>query len=438
MHRLRQLTFGKYGHMLNRRQSISPDGEWVVYDTRNEDAHIARTHAIEMVKMETGDITPLYRTRNQTVHGPGVGAVAFHPSDHKIIFIHGLESCSASNPYSAARRFGAIVDVAAPWEYLHAESRVVLPDAVTAMPSYGMLAGGTHAHSWSTDGWISFTYNDAYLEGRARIDNNVRDLRTVGFMVPGMELACDTPETEQENFIGDYAAFIAVEVKAEVRRGSDDVEQAVEECWIGTNGYTDAAGNDHQHAIAFQGAVRDEQGNLHHEIFVCDLPNLKELSEMGGVQPARRREGILASVPGCSQRRLTHTLQRKYPGVQGPRNWLVSSPDGEHVYFPMRDDAGIVQLHRLATKGGALEQISSLSHSIEGQISLNAHGTGCAFLSDQRVCLVNLGTGEHAWLTGTTEHKLFGAVQFIQDDRWVLNAYVGNQPDHYAQIFVCE
>lgn len=438
MHRLRQLTFGNYGHMLNRRQSISPDGKWVVYDTRNEDSHIARTHAIEMVKMDTGDIAPLYRTRNPTAYGPGVGAAAFHPSAQKIIFIHGLESCSATNPYSSARRFGAIVDVAAPWEYCHAESRIVLQDAATDMPGYGILSGGTHAHSWSTDGWISFTYNDAYLEGRARIDNKVRDLRTVGFMLQGIGLAGDTLKTGQENFIGTYAAFLAVEVKANARHGSDDVEQSVEECWIGTDGYTDATGKDHEHAIAFQGAVRDEQGNLHHEIFICDLPNLVELRKIGGVEPARRREGILASVPGCSQRRLTHTLHRKYPGIQGPRNWLVSSPDGEHVYFPMRDDADIVQLHRVATKGGALEQVSSLPHSIEGQISMNAHGTACAFLSDQRVCLVNLETGEHAWLTGTTEQKLFGAVQFVEEDRWVLNAYVGNPPDHFAQIFVCE
>jgi hypothetical protein len=49
------------------------------------------------------------------------------------------------------------------------------------------------------------------------------------------------------------------------------------------------------------------------------------------------------SPKGCTQRRLTFTAQRKFPGIQGPRHWLRSSPDGSRIAFLMKDDAGVVQ-----------------------------------------------------------------------------------------------
>ena len=91
MLRFRQLTFGKYGHTLNRRQSISPDGKWIVYDTRNEDSHIDRTHAIEMVSHDSGEISRLYETNQHTNEGPGVGSAAFHTNLNQHVFIPGLE-----------------------------------------------------------------------------------------------------------------------------------------------------------------------------------------------------------------------------------------------------------------------------------------------------------------------------------------------------------
>lgn len=51
----KQLTSDAKGHFLNNLQCFSPDGKWLVYDTRNDDAHIARTGSIEMVNVETGE-----------------------------------------------------------------------------------------------------------------------------------------------------------------------------------------------------------------------------------------------------------------------------------------------------------------------------------------------------------------------------------------------
>ena len=42
-----QLTNGGYGHFLNSTQVFSPDDEWIVYDTRNDDGGIGVTGSIE-------------------------------------------------------------------------------------------------------------------------------------------------------------------------------------------------------------------------------------------------------------------------------------------------------------------------------------------------------------------------------------------------------
>jgi len=435
MARERQLTFGKYGHMLNRRQAISPDGQWAIYDTRNDDSHIARTDGIEMVHLDSGEILSIYRTQIQSPYGPGVGAAAFHPIENQVVFIHGLDSCSIQKPYSAARRFGALVHVAIPGEYLHAEARTGLNTDGSRLRARGVLSGGTHAHSWNHDGWLSFTYNDAWLERTARTDNRVRDLRTVGFMRPGR-----TPVegNDGESFSGSMQSFLAASVCDNARLGSDDIEQAVEECWIGRNGYLDKNGVRKAKALAYQGAVRNDLAELIHEVFVCDISidgkQNFETNSSTEVTPSQ----LLEAASGCHQRRLTHTTSRKFPGVQGVRNWLVSSPDGKHLYAPMRDDNGIVQIHRIETLSGHIDQITQWEHSVEGQILLNSAGTVCSCICDQRVCLTHVTTGKSIWLTNRTEHPLIGAVHFVGEHRIAYNRMVGGTTEGYAQVFVCE
>ena len=134
--RERQITFDNYGHTLNHRQVLSPDGQWVAYDSRNEDSHIAQTDTVEMVHIDSGEIVRLYQTPTQSLFGPGVGAVAFHPHERRVVFLHGLENNSIDCKYSAARRFGALVDVHQPNTYLHAEARS-LPDEQAVQSFYG-------------------------------------------------------------------------------------------------------------------------------------------------------------------------------------------------------------------------------------------------------------------------------------------------------------
>src|SRR5690606_39209202 len=150
------------------------------YDTRNDDTQIGRTGSIEMVNTETGEVEVLYQTTNQTDAGPGVGAATFSPTQDRVLFIHGIRNADASRPYGMTRRTGVAVDVAHPGKPIFMDARDITPPFTE-----GALRGGTHAHSWSGDGkWISFTYNDYLMEQLAKTDTTVRDLRTVGIMVP--------------------------------------------------------------------------------------------------------------------------------------------------------------------------------------------------------------------------------------------------------------
>ena len=430
MFRLEQLTFGDYGHTLNRRQVLSHDGQWAVYDTRNDDTHIARTNAIEMVHIESNEIVRLYQTGSSSLFGPGVGAAAFHPTQPTAIFIHGVPGCSESNPYSAARRFGALVDVDSLGKIRAAESRCDCPAYGLDRSAIGVLHGGTHAHSWNARGWISFTYNDAWLERNAKEPSKLRDQRTVGFMLPklaGSRHSLSHENANGECFDGQYDAFLAASLCQVARPDSDDIEQAVEECWLG-----------HQSAIAFLGSVRDHHGELRQEIFVTDLPDTNAIQEKVGTRYELNAESRLAMAEGCKQRRLTHTLARKHAGIQGPRSWLVASPDGNWIYTLMKDDLGIVQMVRIPTSTGEPEQVTELEHSIEGQLSLGPGGKECAFLCDQRVCLVSVDSGKHEWLTDRSEWTLVGAVHFAGQNRWLCNAYVGPKDHRYLQIFCIE
>ena len=388
-----------------------------------------------MVHLESGEIVSLYRTQTQSENGPGVGAAAFHPSENRAVFIHGLESCSAENPYSFARRFGAILNVECPGIIHHADARVVHGVDGSRRSAIGVLSGGTHAHSWNDRGWLSFTYNDAWLERTARVDNRVRDARTVGFMFPGN---APVEVNNGESFGGSMKAFLAARLCEKAQPGSDEIEQAVEECWIGRNGYIDNSGVHHANAIAFQGAVRNELGELIHEVLICDL-SIEELAKLEmetwiDVGPGE----LLLPVAGCRQRRLTHTASRRFPGIQGARNWLVSSPDGTCLYAPMRDERGIVQIHRIEIASGRIDQLTQSEQSIEGQISLNPAGTHCSAICDQRICLTDVRSGKSIWQTDHNGHRLIGAVHFSGENRMVYNRMVGDSSQGYVQVFTCE
>ncbi len=329
-----QLTVENKGHNLHNTQVFSPDDRWIVYDTRNDETRIDQNCCIQMVNINTREIRLLYTTAHQSVYGPGVGAATFNPIEQKVLFIHGLLNCDSSRPYGIDRRTGVAIETAQPGLPVFMDARDVVPPFTP-----GALRGGTHAHTWSADGkWVSFTYNDAVMAELGKKDKKVKDLRMVGVMAPYGPLEVKKAP-DGENNDGKMFTVVVTRITENPAPGSDEIEKAYEDGWIGTNGYVRLDGTRQKRAIAFLGDTRDSANNLLTEVFITDVPD-----DITKAVPDNPVEGTEKSRPmppaGTKQRRLTFTADRQYPGVQGPRHWMRSKPDGSLIFFMMMD-AGI-------------------------------------------------------------------------------------------------
>lgn len=424
------LTKGNHGHTLNSAQVFSPDDQWILYDTRNEDAHIQYTSAIEKVNVETGEVVRIYEVENQTNFGPGVGAVACHPYLYKIIFIHGLLNCNEQMPYGFTRRFGAIVNMSHP-SFVHAEGRTIQEPLIA-----GTLRGGTHAHTWSGDGeWISFTYNDNLMEVLEKSTAGaVKDLRTIGVMAPLQKVKVSLENLER--FSGEYFAVVAATVTEKPRPNSDEIERAFDECWIGKDGYIKSDGVRQKRAIAFQGNVRGADNSVVTEVFVADIPD-----DITNARKDKPLEGTLKTRPnvpkGLVQRRITFTTSRKYGGIQGPRFRLRSSPDGTHIYFLMKDDKGIVQVFSVPTVGGVVHQITHFEHSIQSQFNVSPDGELLSVVADNSIWLVEIGNGKMIRITkkSNDDEAPVGGVLWSHSGKILaFNRYVNADSNRYLQI----
>jgi len=427
-----QLTNGKYGHTLNATQVFSPDDQWIVYDTRNVDTGIISTSTVERVQVETGKVDTVYTTENQTNFGPGVGAVAYHPHQDKVIFIHGLLNCNEQQPYGFARRFGAIADFNES-SIRHAEARTINEPLVA-----GALRGGTHAHTWSGDGeWISFTYNDYRMETLEKSTQGaVKDLRTIGVMAHVKKVI--VANEDAENFSGEYFTVVSATVTENPAPGSDEIERAFDECWIGNDGYIKSDGTHQKRAIAFQGNIRDAAGSLITEVFISDVPD-----DITQTESAKPLEGTLTTRPnvpkGLMQRRITYTADRKHPGLQGLRFRLRTSPDGKEVYFIMKDDQGIVQVFSVPTVGGLIKQITFLDSSIQAQFNVSPDGKQMSVIADNSIWHIEIAGGKATRLTERSNDEtapIGGAVWSHDGKTLAYNRYVEEGGDRFLQIMI--
>jgi hypothetical protein len=426
-----QLTKGSYGHMLYASRVFSPDDNWVVYDIRNDQTHIARTCCLEKVNIHTGEVVKLYSAPNQTQDGPGVGAPTWHPTKNQIIFIHGLMNCDQEKPYGFTRRFGALLDEDKGATIIAADARSIEPPFVA-----GALRGGTHAHSWSGDGeWISFTYNDFILEKLEKETNGrVKDLRTIGVMSPARPVT--VPKEDAENFSGQYFSVVAATVTESPVPGSDEIEKAFDECWVGDNGYLKPDGTRQKRAIAFQGVVRTEKNIPVTEVFIADIP--EDVTVPSG-EPLEGTTATRPAVPkGLIQRRITFTEDRKYPGIQGPRFWLRTSPDGSVVYFLMKDDNEVVQIYSVSVHGGDIRQVTSLGSSVQGQFNVSPDGKSIAVIADNSIWICDIEKGTSQRLTTPTEGIISPVVWNNAGDRVVYNQYVQEGSSSWLQIFTAK
>jgi WD40 repeat protein len=426
-----QLTRDNSGHTIHNTQCFSPDDQWIVFDSRNYDTLINSTGNISMVNTQTGEIRELYHTKHQTLYGPGVGAATFSPVDNRVIFIHGIRNADKSNPYGITRRTGVAVDIAKPFHSIFMDARDITPPFTP-----GALRGGTHAHNWSGDGkWISFTYNDFIISELEKKDSLAKDLRTVGVMVPGHPVHVPYDASEENNS-GEMFSVVVAKVTETPKPGSDEIDKAFDEGWIGVKGYQKSDGRWQRRAIAFQGEVVNTDGTKKIEVFVTDLSE-----DLTKANPGQPLEGTLSSRPnipaGVSQRRIT----RLENGIQGSRHWLRSSPDGNIIAFLSKDDNGIIQVFGVSPNGGKITQLTFNSHSVQGPFNFSPDGKRLAYLADNSVLVTDIKTGKSKRLTPrySDEESVTGSVVWSNHGSMLaFNRYVKDDStgELFLQIFL--
>ncbi|MGO8697901.1 MAG: DUF3748 domain-containing protein [Limisphaerales bacterium] len=375
----RQITHTRDGHILTNTRVWSPDGRWIVYDVRSDEAGaVFDGKRIEAVDVETGAVKLLYESKR----GAACGIASWHPREMKIVFVLGPENPTPDWSYSVSHRQNVIVSFLQPGVAQNLDGCDLTPPFTP-----GALRGGSHLAVWdAAGGWLSFTYNDALVES---------DLRDVAVAVPAQPVRVS--RSGPRNHDGNLFCVLATRTTTKPKPGSDQISRACEESWIGANGYIRPDGTRQRRALAFQGTVVTANGGILSEVFVADLP--EDLTQPGDCPLAGTSQHRPCPPKGVTQRRLTFTTGRKFPGLQGPRHWLHSSPDGSRIAFLMKDDSGVVQLWTVSADGGAPAQLTHNPHDVASAFTWSPDGRGVAHVMDTSVCLTDAATGETTRLT---------------------------------------
>jgi hypothetical protein len=390
-----QVTQGPGGRILTNINVWSPDSRHLVYDTRSDrDGTTFDGDRIEIMDTETGEARTVYTSRN----GACCGVATFHPTENRVVFILGPEHPTDDWQYGPSHRQGVIVDMANPGVAVNLDARDLTPPFTP-----GALRGGSHVHVYSPDGqWVSFTYNDAVLSRftQATSANDI-DQRNIGvsvFTSPAPQINGGGRGMKSRSHPGTAFSVLVTRTEAEPLPGSDDIWRAFEEGWVGRVGYRKADGTHQKRALAFLGEVVSAEGEAITEVFLVDLPD--DVTVPGEDGPLEGTETRRPAPPrGTRQRRLTFTADRRYPGVQGPRHWVRSSPDGSQIAFLMRDDAGLAQLWTVSPNGGEPCQVTRDPWGVDSAFSWSPDGSEIACVADNSVFVISVAAGESRRLT---------------------------------------
>jgi hypothetical protein len=362
-------------HDLDNNDNFSPDGKWLVYDTRTGVGGIGGSPSVERVNIETGKTEVLFGIPDNHDYGPGAGAASYHPQDNMVIFIHGLPVCTEQNPYQQWRRTGVMVKDDQPNVPINMDSR-----DVTFPFTAGALRGGTHRHEFSRDGkWVGYTYNDAImkkLEDETGVKWNMRTIAVSNRQRPPII----KHEKDDETVTGIWYSAVVVRVVPDPKPGSDEISNAASDSWIGSSGYKKTDGT-LQVARAFIGKVNDKNGQPVDELFVVDIPD--SINVPGEYGPLEGTQTTFPMPPkGTVQRRLTYTANTKYPGCGGV---VRSSPDGSKICYLAKDSSGIQQLYLISPSGGDAKQITAHPSDVQSGARWNPDNKSIAYIWDNSI-----------------------------------------------------
>ncbi len=419
-------------HDLDNNDNFSPDGKWLVYDTRNEVTAIAGCSSIERVNIETGKTEVLYEIKDNHDYGPGVGAVSYNPVDNIVIFIHGVPACTPENPYQQWRRTGVMVSDNQPNVPLNMDAR-----DVTFPYTAGALRGGTHRHEWSRDGkWIGYTYNDAIMK-KLEDSTGIRwNLRTIAVSNHQHSVTVDNGSAG-ENINGSWFSAVVVRVVPDPAPGSDEISNAASDSWVGTSGYLKSDGK-MQVARAFLGKVLNSEENPVDDLFVVDIPD--SINVAGEYGPL---EGTGSSFPmppkGTIQRRLTFTSETRFPGCS---QVVRSSSDGKYISYCSRDLNGIQQLFIISPEGGEPIQITEHTSDVQSGARWSPDNKSIAYLWDNSIVICKMSGGSfekrYRRLTERTEEAPTNHV-WSNDGKTIAfnrSVYAADRKGKKKQIFI--
>jgi len=311
----RQISFSDKNHALDNNDNFSPDNRFLCYDTRGTvfNDNLGNCKSIEKIEIATGAETVLWQPESVTGEqaAPGVAAVSYHPTDDKVIFIHGplLEEVKARGYYAIVNRTG--VEVSADGKGV--VTKVDMRDVATDRPTTpGAQRGGTHRHEYTRNGnRIGFTYDDFI---------NTSYDRTIGYM--------ESSPKAPAGYTHYFAILVKPAQKGMAKPG--EIEKAYGDSWV------DPAGK----MRAFVGKVRAENGvDYQTDLFVADIPDSVVITN------AKSGNGMEYPEPpvGIKIRRLTHS-----GNVAGN---VRGSFDGKQVAYLAPDTAGIIQVFIIDTNG---------------------------------------------------------------------------------------
>ncbi len=316
----RQITASPRNHDMDNNDNFSPDGRFLVYDTRESiGVGIDNSQSIEMVEVDTGKETVLYHPKVSVTGSrpaPGVGAASFSGASNDIAFIHGppVAEMAVRGPYDKPNRNGAHVigdPAVQPKDGEYPMSWLDKRDVATDRPTLpGAHRGGTHRHEYTLDGSrIGFTYNDFLLPQYGR---------TVGYMVPSPK--APAPASHY------FAVLVPIVPKGTAKPG--EIEIAQSDSWVGREGAM----------RAFIGTVKEEDGSYQDSLFVIDVPRTVDITTADS--------GSATSYPkppaGVSIRRLTHDAAS---GV------VRGTADGTRIAYSAKAPDGTKQLFVIASDG---------------------------------------------------------------------------------------
>ena len=390
----RQVTDAPHGHILTNTGVWSADGQWIVYDVRSDPAgNVFDGSRIERVRVKDGRTETLYKS----TRGACCGVVTASPLDDRVVFIHGPEDPTAEWSYGAWHRRGVVVHGDSPKAAENLDARDLTPPFTP-----GALRGGSHVHTFSGDGkWIAFTYEDHVLAELGDGGGHDLNQRNIGVSAPAGLVA--VTRDHPRNHDGSHFTVLVTRTVNRPRAGSDEINRAFEDGWVGTGGYVKPDGTQQRRAIAFQGQVVARNGLSLSEVFLVDLPD--DLTAVGDAPLEGTTTTRPAPPQGLVQRRLTFTAERKHPGIQGPRHWLRSSPDGSRIAFLMKDDAGIVQIWLVSPNGGEPRQLTHNHRDIGSAFTWSPDGRWIAHTMDGSVCVTDTISGQSYRLTAPSDEE---------------------------------